>query len=186
MIIDNNFVNQLDKKIVRLLELLIDLPKDDIRDVKYDRGVFPQKIITFKDQLGQDRVKYSPFSTTDNFCVFLKEESPQGIAITERQENKVYGQYHFEIKVLLYGADASFLLNQAIMRSISHEVLEWMSFTDLSWTEYPQTIETLDRMINNEWWIIRRITLKLNAGIVMDMKNKDVSVETIVKEIEQI
>lgn len=181
--IDNNFVGQLDKKITRLLELLIELPKDDIRDVKYDRGVFPQKIISFKDQLGQDRTKYTPFDPSENFCVFLKNDIPPGIAITERIGNKVYAQYHFEIQVVIYGSQSSFLLNQAFLRAVSHEVLEWMLFAEISWTELPGGVpETLDRMINNQWWLIRKTSFKLNAGIMMDMSDKDIDIEEIIRE----
>lgn len=154
---------------VELIHRLTNIPLTDIRNAKYDRGALPLKIIKWTDAEGFERVKEVPYKKTELFAVFGIEDNEDGVVATEVKGGVAYAQYNFNLKVVIYGEDSSRAANTGIVKAYDPTVMEWMRSPSvgMAFTKIPRTAEPVDTMINEEWWIIRRLLFKLNVSVTL-------------------
>ena len=163
----NDFNDILHTRIIRLMTEITGLPDNLIINVKNNRGAFPQKVIKTPDHTGRTVTTLVPFNTNDIFAVYLVSESPTGMSVVERIGETTYAKYDFQVELLFYGARSSFYAQHFVLNAVAPQIRLWMQYAEMSWTEIPAEIETMDTMINNEWWIIRKLTLQMNVGLKM-------------------
>lgn len=165
----NDFLDNLQVRVNRLLQTITNIDKEKILNIKKNRGAFPKKIIRNVDaETGRKTVAEVPYTTSEIFAVYLLSDSDGGMEVYERSGNVVDGMYKFQVELLFYGSSSPFIATQFILNSVSEQVRLWMQYAEMSWSVLPSEIETMDAFINNEWWIVRKLTLKLNVGIRME------------------
>lgn len=182
MMIANNLNDLINTRIVKLLHEISDLEPDKFHNVKKNRGAFPQKVI--KDT-PDARVKLTPYTSNDIFAVYLISDTDPGISVVERLDNVVYGNYAFQVELLFYGVNSPYYAQNFVLNSIASQIRLWMQYAELSWSTLPGSIETKDALINNEWWVIRKLTLKLNVGLIMEFTKGEL-IETIEHSIVEL
>lgn len=170
----NDFSDVVQIRVNRLLQTITNLDREQIVNVKGNRGAFPKKYERVVDPItNRKTVVEQPYTPADIFAVYLISDADGGLETYERIGNTVDGLYKFQVEVVFYGASSPFISTQFILNSSSEIVRLWMQYAEMSFSEYPKEMETLDTMINNEWWIIRKITLKLNVGLKMEFPRGD-------------
>lgn len=164
----HDFTDLVQIRVHKLLQTITGIDKDSIFNVKKNRGAFPKKIVRNQEANGRKSVSEIPYGKEEIFAVYLINEADDGLQVYERVGDKVNGLYKFQVDLLFYGASAPFITTQLILNTASEQIRLWMQYAEMSWSEYPGAIETMDTMINNEWWLIRKLNLKLNVGITME------------------
>lgn len=174
-----NFISLLDTKSRELLHQLTQVPKDDIRNVKNERGAFPQRIVETTLDNGLKQQKKTPYGPGDVFIAFALEDNDPSIVASERIGNVTYAQYNFAVVFVIYGSKSSFVANRMLLNMFDPQTLSWVQQNNLAFSEMKPKVETQDTVINNEWWIIRKCVLNLNCDIVVNTITQEILLDDI-------
>jgi hypothetical protein len=163
------------------------IEKSDIRLIKYETGTFPRKIIQFTDPNdGLQKFKESPYLNGDLFILF--DVIVDANLVSEVVDNKFKSHMPFTLIVNLYGDEASDELNFMMAKLSTFKIRNFLYQNGVSLKEEPTDFQVLDGKENGNWWIRRRIEIKMNMEQVIDLSLNDLYQEfdTVEENIERL
>lgn len=163
------------------------IEKNDIRLIKFETGTFPRKIIQFTDPNdGLQKFKESPYLNADLFILF--DLIADANLVSEVVKNQFRSHMPFTLIINLYGDEASDELAFMMAKLSTFKVRNFLYQNGISLKEEPTEFQVLDGKENGNWWIRRRIEIKMNMEQVVDLNSNELYQEfdTAKENIERL
>lgn len=135
--------------------------REDIRWIKDRNGQFPLKFVW--DGLPGDvnsTFKETPFSPNDTFVLFdvIEEKNMASEVIG----SGVRSTLPFRIVINIYGNDSPNEVQYLLASLHKFVVRNWLAANKAMITEEPTNFDILDGRENAQWWIRRRVEIRMN------------------------
>lgn len=145
---------------------------NDIRNIKYDTGVMPRKLVSYIDPNdGLTKQKETPYLNTDEFIIF--DVLIKANKVSEYVGTQYKSHMPFTLIINIYGDEAADELEYMMSLLTSFGVKSYLYENSISIKEEPEEFQILDGKENGIWWIRRRIEIELNTEQVIDMNTTD-------------